>query len=150
MATVALSDAEGNTWIGTSGSGLMKYFVKDFEFMGNPITVSMLKSEGKLWVATRFHGVNIYAEDHRLKKNIPMKSLGIRLKALREDKDGSIWVAAASDIARIDHNTYKVSRFTSQNGLKNATINNIETGAIPKTLGFLSWAGSSILGWKKI
>lgn len=143
LATDGITDTEGNTWIGTSGSGLMKYFASDFELMGSPITVSVLKSNNKLWVATRYQGVNVYA-NHRLERNIPMESLGRRLKTLKEDKEGNIWVAAASDIAKIDPRSYRIERYTDQDGLKSTTIGNIEMGS--KRL-WVSYRGQGIQFW---
>jgi len=141
MAMVAINDAEGNTWVGTSGNGLMKYFANDFEFMGNPITVSVLRSNKKLWVATRFQGVNIYS-DNRLEKIIPMESLGRRLKAMREDCNGNIWVSATSDLAMIDRVSYHIQRFSKVDGLKNTSINNIETE--PSKTIWVSYRGEGI------
>jgi ligand-binding sensor domain-containing protein/signal transduction histidine kinase len=64
--TNVLTDSEGNTWFGSNGSGLYKYFVQDFDRCGSDKMTNVMAihrdSENSTWVGTMTKGV------YRIKK----------------------------------------------------------------------------------
>jgi ligand-binding sensor domain-containing protein/signal transduction histidine kinase len=101
LIRVVIQDKDGNIWIGSRFSGLVRF--KDGRFL-SANTCSMLDEtdvqviyedrEGNLWVATR-RGVLIKISDGQFTIYTSKEGLsGDDIKGLYENKDGSIWIGA--------------------------------------------------------
>ena len=113
---------DGSIWIGTRGSGLLRYRSGQFrtytEADGLPsanVSAVYEDSHGTLWIGTLDHGIGRFRNEHF---DFGSDSTGIGNKAVTsflEDREGNLWIGSANGLTRITEG--KVVSFTMAQGL---------------------------------
>jgi diguanylate cyclase (GGDEF)-like protein/PAS domain S-box-containing protein len=113
---------DGSVWIGTRGSGLLRYRSGQFRTYtavdGLPsANVSAMYEDGRgtLWIGTLDHGIGRFRDEHF---DFASDATGIGNKAvssIREDREGNLWIGSANGLTRIAEG--RVTSFTMAQGL---------------------------------
>ncbi len=113
---------DGSIWIGTMGSGLLRYRSGQFRTYtaedGLPsasVKAIYEDSRGTLWIGTLDHGIGRFRDEHF---DFASESIGIGNKAVssvREDREGNLWIGSANGLTRITEG--RVVSFTTAHGL---------------------------------
>lgn len=122
-ATCAVTDEEGNIWIGGYG-GLLKWnypqnkfevfnmdFGNSYAISSNQVHCLYAAADGCIWIGTD-NGVNLYAPRQNIFHTYP----GYNVSALMEDKDQNLWVGTQDNgcyvfdqkINQINHFNYQL------------------------------------------
>jgi signal transduction histidine kinase len=99
-----VSDSEGNTWFGSDGNGLFKYFVQDFDRCGSDKMTNVMAiyrdTENSTWVGSATKGV------FRIKKGkvqtffSPTDPSQNAVFSINESKDGVVYLAGLAGLGR--------------------------------------------------
>ncbi|HEX9160228.1 MAG TPA: EAL domain-containing protein [Thermoanaerobaculia bacterium] len=113
---------DGSIWIGTRGSGLLRYRSGQFRAYtaadGLPsanINAIYEDSHSTLWIGTLDHGVVRFRNEHF---DSPSDAIGIGNKAVSsfvEDREGNLWIGSANGLTRVADG--RVIAFTTVQGL---------------------------------
>ncbi|MBP6619464.1 MAG: response regulator [Leadbetterella sp.] len=136
-------DSENNIWIGTYGGGLNLYNPKDHSFTRYPYGLNSLKGtnnskilsiyedhSGFLWIGTDGSGLNKMNKKNKSfeyflniegKNSICDNTVG----AVKEDKDGNLWIATKKGLDYLDTKNRKFTHFTEANGLVGDIVHGI-------------------------
>lgn len=127
-----LVDQEGNTWLGTNGSGLYKYYLRDFERVSPPdlhnVMAVRVDRRGNTWMASTTQGLIrvtpqgktvVYPIDDR-------QSSMSHVYAIGEAPDGTIWVGAWRGLGRYLPAEDKFQWYTRDDGLSSSAIVSIQ------------------------
>lgn len=121
-----LPDSEGNTWLGTTGSGLYKFYVKDFDRYGHQLYGSVLSlvkgKEGEFWIGTLNKGIWKYADGATKHYSGAVSEVN----QIRMGRDGSIWVGSYSGLGRYNAARDRFDWFTREDGIASAYINSLD------------------------
>jgi ligand-binding sensor domain-containing protein/signal transduction histidine kinase len=123
-----LFDREGNVWIATSGQGLYKYFVQDFNKFSSDqfnevMTIAKDKSGG-IWIGGRFltkiyhNKIKRYATRFGNSRNEVMD--------IKVSKQGEVWVASLSGLGRYDSINDNFKWYTREDGLSSQYISSLD------------------------
>ncbi|MGE0772560.1 MAG: two-component regulator propeller domain-containing protein [Cyclobacteriaceae bacterium] len=127
--TQILTDSEGNTWMGSAGNGLYKYFVKDFdrcasERLGS-VTAITKGPGGESWIGTANRG--IWRIDHGVISSFTVNSPSDNaVRAIQVSPKGAVWIATYNGLGWFDHAANKFKYFTREDGLSSIYINDID------------------------
>ncbi len=139
--TQVFQDAEGNTWMGSSGNGLYKYFLQDFDRCASKKLTSVTAIEGTKdgvsWIGSSNHGiwkmskgkVETYNTNSLAENNV---------QAIKSGLDGSIWVASSSGLGKYDPAKNVFRWFTRVDGISSSHINCLEVDDLNRV-----WYGTS-------
>ncbi|MCB0488359.1 MAG: two-component regulator propeller domain-containing protein [Cyclobacteriaceae bacterium] len=120
-----LPDSEGNTWIGTTGSGLFKYYVQDFDKLDFDKIGSVLSMEkgrdGSFWIGTQNRG--IWREKD---ESISHYDINSEINDIREDRNGDLWVASFNGLGRYNSKQDRFNWYTREDGIPSTYINNLD------------------------
>src|SRR6266480_6772442 len=129
---------DGSIWIGTRGSGLLRYRSGQFRTYtaadGLPsanVSAVYEDSHGTLWIGTLDHGVGRFRDD---KFDFASDAIGIGNKAVicfLEDREGNLWIGSQAGLSRLAQG--KVISYTMAQGLladKVRTVNADSTGTL--------------------
>lgn len=126
--TQIFQDAEGNTWMGSSGNGLYKYFMQDFDRSVSRRSMAVMaiekSNDGSLWVGTMNQGF-LKTKAGKVTTYNTNSSTDNSVYSIRATKD-DIWVASSSGLGKYDqtHNNFKW--LTRENGISSSYINCLE------------------------
>ncbi|HYI78971.1 MAG TPA: two-component regulator propeller domain-containing protein, partial [Chryseolinea sp.] len=126
-----LIDSEGNTWIGTNGNGLYKYFVQDFKRYNSDnirSVMAILKdSEGTLWIGTMYKGL-WKIKNGNVSSQImePGDSYKNMINCIKESPTGEIWIGTGDGLAIYDKKSNAFKWFSRKDGLPGAFVGSIE------------------------
>lgn len=124
-----LVDSEGNTWLATSGMGLYKYYIQDFDRYGPPdmkvVMAVHRDAEGATWIGSTTRGlwkmqhgsVHSYFNDEDPYRN--------EVHTIAESPDHTVWVGTSYGLARYDRDSDSFSWFTRADGLSGPGVINI-------------------------
>lgn len=137
--TQILFDHEGNVWIATSGQGLYKYFVQDFNkysydqlglgqlgsdhLLGEVMTIAKDRS-GALWIG----GKSLIKIHHnKIKKYLTRYgSTRNEVMDIKMNKRGEVWVASLSGLGRYDSIKDNFKWYTREDGLSSQYISSLD------------------------
>jgi signal transduction histidine kinase len=128
--TQVLVDSEGNTWFATtSGAGLIKYFIQDFDRCSSENMKGVMAihqdRRGASWVGSytrglwRIHKGKITAYSER-------ETYRNKICAIAESPSGEIWVGTAYGLGRYDEQKDKFNWYSREDGLSNTNIVSLE------------------------
>ncbi len=122
-----LFDLEGNSWIATSGNGLFKYFISDFEkwdFVnpGSVMTIAKSKS-GTTWIGSSL----LLKISHGKTTEYPLIT-GFRsdVMDIKINKMGEVWAASLAGLGRYDSINDRFKWYTREDGLSSQYISSID------------------------
>ncbi|HEY5692129.1 MAG TPA: two-component regulator propeller domain-containing protein, partial [Cyclobacteriaceae bacterium] len=125
--TQILPDSEGNTWLGTSGSGLYKYYVRDFDKFGSGNFGSVLALEKDLnngfWIGSQSKG--IWREKGGILKQYDAPTIN-EINAIKVDKKGGVWVGSYNGLGRYDAGQDRFNWYTREDGISSTYINSLQ------------------------
>lgn len=125
--TQILPDLEGNTWLGTSGSGLYKYYARDFDRLGHDRFGSVLAlqkdKEGAFWIGTLNKG--IWKEKNGNFEHYEVGAAN-EINAIKVGEDGVVWVGSYNGLGRYDQKKNQFDWFTREDGIVSAYINSLD------------------------
>ena len=139
-----LKDSKGTMWIGSQGSGLIKYNPKNKEFIqylhnendslsiNSDIVISLCEDgNNRLWAGTGGGGLSLY--DHKTgtfktfttEHGLPDNTI----KGILEDNSGNLWISTSNGISKATPDSTKevktihFSNYTTQDGLQDMVFN---------------------------
>lgn len=122
-----LPDSEGNTWLGTSGSGLFKYYVKDFDKY--PVdrfgSVQALEKgrDGSFWIGTQNRGIWRTNDNNLTQYDIGTSN---EVNAIKADQNGDVWTATYNGLGKFDNRTGRFDFFTREDGISSTYVNSLD------------------------
>jgi signal transduction histidine kinase len=127
--TQILFDREGNVWIATSGRGLFKYFVRDFDKctsdqLGAVMAITKDKS-GATWIGgksvmkMRKGKITSYSTGGGSTNRSEVMDIKIK-------QNGEVWVASLSGLGRYDSTRDRFKWYTRQDGLSSQYISSLD------------------------
>jgi len=125
-----LNDSEGNTWLASSGRGLFRYFIQDFnrcsseELQG--VMAILADSKGNNWIGTFSKGlwkikkgkVSSYVDAEENYRNV--------ITTIKEAPDGKIWVGSGAGLGRYNPTADKFEWFGRQEGLPGWYVHSLD------------------------
>lgn len=135
-----LFDREGNTWIGTSGMGMYKYSVRDFDRCGSEklgaVMAVFVDRAGATWLGTNDMGVWKIHKGKIKHYRFP-DDRSATVTAIAQTRSGEHWVASFQGLGRYDSLADKFIWYVRENGLTSQFITSLES------IGDEIWFGSS-------
>ncbi len=127
--TQIFQDAESNTWLGSSGNGLYKYFMQDFDRVGSKLQTGVMAIEksktGGAWIGSSKHG--LWKIEEGKISSYPTNSLNDNtVNAIKTGKEGTIWLGSSSGLGEYNEKLDKFIWFTRENGISSNDINCID------------------------
>jgi ligand-binding sensor domain-containing protein/signal transduction histidine kinase len=128
--TQVLVDSEGNTWFGSDGAGLFKYFIQDFDRctsnnMRNVMAI-MVDREGASWIGSSTKGLwkihNGKISSYLDPKDVYRNSIFY----IAESPGGEIWAASANGLGQYLRSEDKFKWYTRNEGLSGSGVVNIQ------------------------
>lgn len=120
-----MNDSEGNTWFGSNGRGVYKYFIQDFNQCSSENlrgVMSIVKTQdGAVWLGTMAKGlfkihrgkISSYF-DEQIKRN--------NIRSMRETADGTLWIATGYGLGKYNKDTDSFTWLTRKEGLPNNSV----------------------------
>ena len=145
---------DGSVWIGTNGSGLLRYRSGQFRAYtsadGLPSShVSSIHEDrhGVLWIGTLDKGVGRFRNE-RFDFSTEIAGIGTRaVSSVLEDREGNIWIGSTNGLTRIAQGA--IQSFTSAQGLHGEKVRTVHTDA-SGTLWIGAGGGLQTLGGRTI
>lgn len=127
--TKLLTDRTGNTWIGTSGQGLVKFSNRTFTFFDNIEGLNSSDIFGiyvdkkDIWVGTGSNGVYKYDGKTTIHFDNTNGLPNNEIRAILKDNDGSFWFATRGGLVKYANNKFKT--YTTSDGLPSSRIQSL-------------------------
>ena len=130
--TQIFPDSEGNTWFGSSGKGLFKYFIQDFDRCASQKLDAVMAMErdadSAFWIGTLYKGL------WRIKKNKSTRydlntMNGNSVSSIRANAKGEVWVGMFGGLGKYNPEKDNFSWLTRSDGLPSSYINQIDFDA---------------------
>ncbi len=137
--TQILFDREGSAWIGTSGNGLYRYSLPDFdkcdfEKMGSVMAIAKDKS-GAVWLGSR---ILLKTKNKKTTKYRLNSSNRNEVMEVKVNQRGEVWVASMGGLGRYDSIKDNFKWHTREHGLSSQYISCIDFDENGNT-----WCGTS-------
>lgn len=122
-----LPDSEGNTWLGTSGSGLYKYYVQDFDKypfdkFGSVQALEKGK-DGSFWVGTQNKGIWRQQDGEWHHYDVGSSN---EITAIKQDQRGDVWAASYNGLGRYDSKKDRFTFYTREDGISSTYVSNLD------------------------
>lgn len=102
--TSVLTDSEGNTWLGTNGGGLFKYFVQDFDRCASDRITHVMAihkdSKGDIWMGTTTKGLFRTSPGAMKAYSHEGEMRGNSIYDIAESPEGELFLGGSSGLAR--------------------------------------------------
>jgi ligand-binding sensor domain-containing protein/signal transduction histidine kinase len=134
LATAFREDGSGHLWIGTTGTGLLRYAKDGFKLFTSanglpPGWIPALHADhaGRLWVATTQGGLGrideTTADPPRIITYTTAEGLSSNdVRCITEDRWGRIYIGTGRGLDRLDPATGHIKHFTSTDGLARGKV----------------------------
>jgi ligand-binding sensor domain-containing protein/signal transduction histidine kinase len=137
--TQILFDREGSAWIGSSGNGLYRYSLPDFdkcdfEKMGSVMTIAKDKTDA-VWLGSRILLKTLNGKTTKYRLNSSNRNEVMEIKV---NKKGEVWVASMGGLGRYDSVRDNFKWYTREHGLSSQYISCIDFDEKGNT-----WCGTS-------
>lgn len=125
-----MKDSEGNTWFSSSGRGLFKYFIQDFNRCSSDNLRAVMAihrtQDGAMWIGTMSKG--LWKVHNRKIKSYLQDEDGARksIRNLKEAPDGTLWVATGYGVGKYNSNEDDFTWFGRKEGLPHNSIIAVE------------------------
>lgn len=123
-------DSEGNTWFATSGEGIYKYFIQDFNRCASDnlrAVMAILKDKhGSTWIGTSGRGLWQIKNGKTRHFFDPINSYRNAVYSLLESKDGSVWAATNYGIGKYSYESENFEWYTREHGLSHIAVINLQ------------------------
>jgi ligand-binding sensor domain-containing protein/signal transduction histidine kinase len=122
-----LFDREGNAWMGTSGNGLYRYAMPDFEKcasgkLGSVMTIAQDKS-GSTWLGSR----RLVKINHGKITNYQLNSSNRNeVMEIKVDSKNEVWIASLGGLGRYNSKQDNFKWYTREHGLSSQYISCID------------------------
>ncbi|MBK5277624.1 MAG: hypothetical protein JJE09_02055 [Bacteroidia bacterium] len=127
--TQIFADAEGNTWFGSSGNGLFKYFMQDFDRsvsgLRTGVTAIEKDKDGVSWIGSINRGL-WKIDKGKITTFNTNSSSDNDIHSIKMSNDGAVWVASSSGLGRYDKVKDKFKWFTREDGIASSNISCLE------------------------
>lgn len=125
--TQVFLDSEGNTWFGSSGNGLYKYFVQDFDRftpgnLGGGFAINKDKN-GATWFGSR--GLWRYDKSGNMKEYNTDNNMDWAVQSIENSPSGELWAGGMSALGRYVAEKDQFKWYTRVDGLPGAGISQI-------------------------
>jgi signal transduction histidine kinase len=135
-------DSEGNTWIGSDGYGLYRYYMMDFEKVTPPnirgVMALLVDQDSNTWIGTMGRGL-WRMKNGKLKSYFnPEVSSQNSVNSIKQLKDGTIYIATHYGVGKYDQANDAFKWLTTKDGLPSNFVFIVE----PDDLGGL-WIGTN-------
>ncbi len=129
LVTQILFDREGNTWIGTSGRGLYKYSIRDFnrcasEKLGAVMAIHVDRG-GATWLGTTEMGLWKIKKGNIKRYSLP-DSRAASFTDIAQSPSGNIWAASFRGLGRYDSLNDDFNWYTREHGLSSQYVTCID------------------------
>ncbi len=125
--TQVMFDREGNAWISTSGSGIYKYFISDFEKWMPGVVGSIMAIEKDNSNAMWLGSMRLIKVKNGKVKEYPLNANQKGdVTAIRKSPRGEIWVATLSGLGRYDSLRDDFHWYTREHGLSSQYITSLD------------------------
>lgn len=119
-----MPDQEGNTWIGTNGGGLYKYYHQDFTRIGpkNRVGVmSVMKDDDAIWAGSMNHGLWKFKDNTETYYSNKQEVLSIT-----KGPDGTLWAGGTNGIGRYNKSKDEFEWLSMKDGLAGNLVFSIQ------------------------
>ncbi|HZY79389.1 MAG TPA: two-component regulator propeller domain-containing protein [Cyclobacteriaceae bacterium] len=133
--TQVFLDSEGNTWFGSSGNGLYKYFVQDFDRCTsdklNSVFAINEDRHGSTWIGSSSKG--LWRMDKSGIKSYKINnSMDEGVSSIEINPAGEVWVGTSSSLGRYNADKDEFKWFTRIDGLPGPGVSQINFDATGK------------------
>lgn len=137
------ADKEGNTWIGTNGNGLFKYYHQDFSRCSSDnmrgVMNIMTDNSGSTWISTMSKGlwrinkgkISSFIDNHESYRNA--------VNCAVEGPGGIVWIGTRGGLGKFDEAKNDFTWYTTKDGLAGYSVLNISFDEKGN-----SWIGTSL------
>ncbi len=120
-------DEEGNTWFGSAGKGLYRYYAQDFEKIGpgkfNTVMTIERDSDGAVWVGSDA----LWKMDKGKARIYPLPNgHDDGVMAIRKSPSGDLWIGSYSGLGKYVRAKDNFTWYTREHGLSSAYIRALE------------------------
>lgn len=123
LITKLIEDKEGNLWISTARGGLTK--LSDSKFLTYSIPEGMVHNKvnsviedhsGVFWIGTDA-GLSLLKDGSFIKSDLTAKFVGIRIRHINIDQEGTIWLATYSKMGTLAYKDGEFTSYSTKDGL---------------------------------
>ncbi|HLT75725.1 MAG TPA: two-component regulator propeller domain-containing protein [Ohtaekwangia sp.] len=104
-----LVDSEGNTWLGSNGAGLFKYFVQDFDRCASPNLTYIVSihndKDGATWIGSALKGLYKIRKGKVSTYDMPPNTRGRGVYYVTESPDGTLYAGGVAGLGKYDRNS---------------------------------------------
>ncbi|HEY8933951.1 MAG TPA: two-component regulator propeller domain-containing protein [Cyclobacteriaceae bacterium] len=113
--TQVFLDSEDNTWFGSSGNGLYKYFIQDFDKCSSDklkgVMAILKDKEGAIWMGTMTKGLWKTSKGKTksyFDKTSPSMPYRNSVNSIMQNKNGDVWIGTKGGLGKYDrtHDTF--------------------------------------------
>lgn len=104
-----LVDKEGNTWLGSNGSGLYKYYVQDFDRCASPELTHVMAiyrdRDGATWIGSSTKGLIKIKKGKTSTYPLPGDGRREGIFTINESPEGTLYVGGSPGLGKYDRNS---------------------------------------------
>jgi ligand-binding sensor domain-containing protein/signal transduction histidine kinase len=127
--TQIFPDSEGNTWFGSSGKGLFKYFIQDFDRCASKkldgVMAMQKDGKGAFWIGSMYKG--LWKMDKGKITRYDLSDLNENgVNAIRVSPSDDVWVGVFGGLGKYNREKDKFQWYTRKDGLPSPYINQLD------------------------
>jgi ligand-binding sensor domain-containing protein/signal transduction histidine kinase len=130
--TQIFPDSEGNTWFGTSGKGLYKYFIQDFDRCASKKLDAVMTMErdadGAFWIGSMYKGLVKIKGGKAVQYNSKLINEN-GVNTIRLGPKGELWVGMFGGMGKYNREKDNFKWLSRSDGLPSSYINQIDFDA---------------------